>query len=157
MIEKIISHPDDKNQAKELLEGIRYPSLMILDSMPPKKEHRDEHEKLRKLQAYFFRSVVPTLSSCAGCDYAESEGILRVRYLKAEEIIVNDDGKYDIVWVDGESFHSFTQGKKYRVRSIGDLSVPELIELVDSSKQYILMTYGTHCPEFIREFKTKEI
>ena len=157
MIEKYISHPDDKNQAKELLEGIRYPSLMILDTMPPKKEHNDEYDKKRRLQAYLFRTIIPTLSKHAGVDYAESEGLLRTRYLKAEEIIINSTGEYDIMWVDNENFHSFSEGKKYKTQSIGDLSVSELIEFIDNCKNYILRMYGVNCPTYQREFKTKEI
>ena len=135
---------------------LRYPYLLVTNSMPPQKINEDEYNKKRRLQSYFFRSVCTTLAECSGIDEHEARYELQKRYLRTGEIVESESGTYDVVWKD-EELKSFEDGKRYIVRSIGDLSVKELSELVDKSKNYILITWGVNCPEYQRKFKTKEV
>lgn len=156
MRERYISHGQDLTDAMSEIRDITYPYMLITNRMPPQKHHTDEYSKLRKQQAYFFRSVAKTLSDVAGIDEQQARCELQKRFLRCGEIITGEGGEFDVVWIEGELV-SFEQGKRYYIRSIADLSNAELAEFIEKSKNYILMQYGKACPEFVRDFKTKEV
>lgn len=77
--------------------------------------------------------------------------------MRTAEIISDESGEFDVVWLEGDNLRVFEQGKQYYVRSVGDLSNPELSDLIDKSKNYILMTYSVQCPEHVRKGSDKSI
>ena len=157
MIRKYISHPQDKIDAQNALNDIKYPSMIFVERMPPTKEHQEEYEKKQKQMAHFFRSVVPTYAKHAGVTELQARGELQIKFKRTGEIVIDETGAYDVVWLDGDKFRVFEQGKKYLVQSIGDMTNAELSDLIEKSKQYILQQYGVDVPEYKRKLKTKEI
>jgi len=158
MIKKYLAHPQDKIDAQNELNGISYPAMIFVERMPPTKENVDDYEAKRKQMAYFFRSVVPTYAKCTGVSEEQARGELQIKFARCGEILVDEDtGEYDVVWLDEDRFRLFEQGKMYNVHSVADMTNAELAELINKSKDYLMIQYGAEIEEKKRELKTKEI
>lgn len=66
--ERYISHGQDLTDAISEIKNIRYPYMLVATRMPPEKIHENEYETKRRLQAYYYRSVVTTYARAAGID-----------------------------------------------------------------------------------------
>ena len=65
-----ISHPQDKSDAKQELDKLSYPFILITKrGVPDKVLHPDEYEKRRKQLAYFNRTLVPLFRDLSGYSY----------------------------------------------------------------------------------------
>ena len=151
-----VSHPQDFTDAINEIKRLPYPMMLLSKQMPPTKEHADEHEKKRKQMAHFFRSVVPTYADCAGLTEEQARYELQIKFARCGEIITNESGEYDVVFLEKDKFRVFEQGKKYAVMSIAAMNNAEIAYLIEESKNYILMQYGVVVKEIINP-KTKEI
>lgn len=157
MIRKYISHAQDKYDAINELKGIGYPAMLVVEKMPPTKEHTEEYEKKRKQMAHFFRSVVTTFSRVAGISDEQARTELQLKFARCGEVIVEESGEYDVVWMDNDRLRVMEQGKMYYVHSVADMTNSELSTLIEKSKDFLLIQYGAEVPEIKRKIKTKEI
>jgi hypothetical protein len=152
-----ISHPQDFTDAINDLRGLRLPYILMAQSVTPEKCHIYEYGKKKRQMAYYYRSVVPTYAKCCGITEEHARSELQIKFARCEEVIKTEDGEWDIIFISEDKLRVIEEGKVYRVQSIADMSNTELSDLINKSKDYILMQYGTHVPDRILNFKTKEI
>lgn len=153
--EYFVNHPQDKKDAFDAIDA-PYPYKIIVQRLPVTPIHADEYEKRRKLMAYFHRSIVPEFSKAAGVSEVEAKAELQMKFCRVGEILVDETGEFDVMWIDTDRYFIAEQGKHYWVESIAGMSNDRLSEVVNNVKDYILQQYGVFVKDYINT-KTKKI
>lgn len=156
--ERYISHGSDLSDAIGEIKQLRYPFMLVTNAMPPQKQHHEsEYEIKRKQMAHFFRSVVPTYAKCAGITEEQARGELQIKFCRTAEVLKDESGEYDLLWLEEDKFRVFEQGKAYHVQSVASMSNAELADFINKSKDYVLQQYGVNISNYTRKYKTKEL
>jgi hypothetical protein len=155
MTERYINHPQDITDLINELKDKSLPLQIMVMKAVPEKHHEEEHEKRRKQMAYFHRTICTAYADAAGVDEQRAKYELLVKFGCVEEIIEDESGEWDTVWLDNDKLRVFTEGKGYRIMSVGALANDQLARLIDQSKNYLLQYYGIMVTEFERKYKTK--
>jgi len=135
MINKYISHPQDKIDAQHELEKLKYPYRLFAIAQKP--THGTGLEKWRAVNSFFHRGVCKTYSDLSGLDEKEAKSDLQVRYAC---VIENKDD--------------------FEVESVGGMNLSRLIEFTDACVDFLILEYGTRADELLskhRTGKTKKI
>lgn len=157
MINKYVSHADDKHQAKQELDNVPYPFVMITQRMPPTKEHETEYDKKQRQMAYFHRSIVPEYAKEAGLTEDLAKAELQIKFARTAEILEDESGEFDVMWLEVDKLRIFEQGKQYYVLSLAGMDNATLAAFIEQCKYYLLAEYGIHVKEFINNNKNKKI
>lgn len=153
--EFFINHPQDKKDAFDALD-VPYPYKIIIQRLPATPTHSDEYEKRRKLMAYFHRSIVSEYAMAEGVTEERAKIDLMLKFARIGEVVIDEVGEYDVMWIDGDKTYVAEQGKRYWVESMGGMSNDRLSEVINNAKNYLFTQYGIFAKDYINT-KTKKI
>lgn len=131
---KYVSHPSDKHEAKQQLDLLRYPYVLMAVSQRP-TEGTDE-EKWKRLNSLFHRGVVPVYSRFSGLGEKEAKEDLQRMFALV---------------VDGIDY--------WEVESIAGMSLQRLSEFIDNCQNFLVVNFGEKANELLLNNinKTKKI
>lgn len=153
--EYYLSHPQDIRDMCDDIKEKTLPLIVVADRAVPEKIHEDEYAKRSRQMSYFHRTICVEYATAAGVNEQEAKYELLLKFGRCEEIIVDENGEYDVVWVENDNMMVFEQGKKYRIQSVANMPNDELARLIQQCKDYLLQYYGVMVTNFNKKYKTK--
>lgn len=155
MIERYISHKQDIRDLMTELSDKVLPLRVWYDKAVPEKTDTHEYAKRSRLMSYFHRTICVEYAIAAGVNEQEAKYELLSKLGRCEEIVVTEEGEYDVVWLESDKLRVFEEGKKLKVQSVAGMNNNELSALINNCKDYLLQYYGIMVTDFKRKYKTK--
>ena len=131
---KHIAHPQDKADAKQELDNLKYPYRLLAIYVKPEKG-TEEYETWKRSNSFLHRGVIPTYSRLSGLREDEAKSDFQKRFACVAEY-----------------------SDYYEVESIGDMSLPRLNEFIEQCQIFLVQQFGEMADKLLANHgKTKII